>query len=72
MLGIWALPHFQGMLLVPPSTGHKVVFTGCILATIGGFAAVTWVVIERNWLSWMALGVSCWMFLVWMVMMLGD
>jgi hypothetical protein len=70
--GIWALFHFQGMLLVPASTGYKVVFTGCLLATGGGFAALTWVVIERNWLSWMSLAISGWMFLVWMLMMLSD
>ena len=72
LLGIWSLLHFQRMLLVPASTGHKVVFTGCILATLGGFAALTWVVIERNWLSWITLAISGWMFLVWMLMMLGD
>jgi hypothetical protein len=72
LLGIWALFHFQGMLLVPASTGYKVVFTGCLLATGGGFAALTWVVIERNWLSWMSLAISGWMFLVWMLMMLSD
>jgi len=60
------------MLLVPASTGHKVVFTGCLLAALGGFAALTWVVIERNWLSWIALASSGWMFLVWMLMMLSS
>jgi hypothetical protein len=44
-----------------------------ILATLGAFAALTWVVIEKNWLSWMALAISGWMFGVWMLMMLsGD
>jgi hypothetical protein len=52
-LGIWSLLHFQGMLLVP--AGHRVIFTGCLLATLGGFAALTWVIVERNWLSWIAL-----------------
>ena len=71
LLGIWALFHFQGMLLVPASTGYKVVCTGSLLATVGGLAALTWVVIERNWLSWMALAISGWMFLVWMLMTLS-
>src|SRR5271155_3859122 len=43
-LGIWSLLHFQGMLLVPAGTGHRVIFTGCLLATLGGFAALTWVI----------------------------
>lgn len=72
LLGIWSLLHFQRMLLVPASEGHKVVFTGCLLATVGGFAALTWVVIERNWFSWITLAISGWMFLVWMLMMMGD
>lgn len=70
-LGIWTAFHFHGMLLVPASTGYKVVRTGCLLATVGGFAALTWVVIEKNWLSWVALAISGWMFLVWMLMMLS-
>jgi phosphate/sulfate permease len=72
LLGIWTLIHFPGMLLMPASTGHKVVFAGCLLATLGGFAAVTWVVIERHWLSWMALAISGWMFAVWMLMLLES
>jgi hypothetical protein len=36
LLGIWTLLHFPGMLLAPASQGHKVVFTGCLLATVGG------------------------------------
>lgn len=28
LLGIWALLHFQGMLLVPASTGYRVVCAG--------------------------------------------
>ena len=71
LLGIWALFHFQRMLLVPASTGYKVVCTGCLLATVGGGAALTWVVIEKNWLSWVALAISAWMFFVWMLMMLS-
>jgi|HubBroStandDraft_3_1064219.scaffolds.fasta_scaffold663460_1 hypothetical protein len=71
-LGIWSLLHFQGMLLVPAGTGHRVIFTGCLLATLAGFAALTWVVIERNWLSWIALTSSGWMFFVWMLMMLSS
>ena len=62
LLGIWTLLHFSGMLLAPASKGHKVVFTGCLLATVGGFGGLTWVVIERNWLWWMALAISGWMF----------
>ena len=72
LLGIWMLLNFPGMLLVPASTGHKIVFTGCLLATLGGFAALTWVVIERNWLSWMGLAISGWMFAVWMLMTLSS
>jgi hypothetical protein len=73
LLGIWTLLHFPGVLLAPASTGHKVVSAGCLLATLGAFAALTWVVIEKNWLSWMALAISGWMFGVWMLMMLsGD
>jgi hypothetical protein len=30
------LLHFPGMLLAPASKGHKVVFTGCLLAMVGG------------------------------------
>jgi len=63
---------FYGIEVSPTLTGHKVVFTGCLLATLGGFAALTWVVIERNWLSWITLAISGWIFLVWMLMMLGD
>jgi hypothetical protein len=65
-------PALLGTWLVPASTGHKVVFTGSLVATLGGFAALTWVVIERTWLSWITLAISGWMFLVWMLMMLGD
>lgn len=72
LLGIWTLLHFPRMLLAPASTGHKVVSTGCLLATLGAFAALTWVVIERNWLSWMALAISGWTFGVWMLMMLSS
>ncbi|MGA8154285.1 MAG: hypothetical protein WB952_25290 [Terriglobales bacterium] len=72
LLGIWGLLHFQGMLLVPASTGRTVVFTGFLLATTGGLAALTWAIIERNWLSWMALAISGWMFLTWMLMVLSD
>ena len=36
LLGIWTLLHFSGMLLAPASKGHKVVFTGCLLPTVGG------------------------------------
>jgi hypothetical protein len=72
LLGIWALSHFQRMLLIPASTAFKVVCMGTLLAAVGGFAALTWVVIERNWLSWMSLAISGWMFLVWMLMMLSD
>lgn len=72
LLGIWTLLHFRGMLLAPASTGHKVVSTGCLLATLGAFAALTWAVIERNWLSWLALAMSGWMFGVWMLMMLSS
>lgn len=71
LLGMWSLLRFPGMLLVPAATGRKVVSTGCLLATVGGFASLTWVVVERNWLSWMAFAVSAWMFLVWMLMMLS-
>ena len=71
-LGIWTLLHFPGMLLVPATTGHKVVLTGCLLATVGGFAAVTWIAVERHWLSWMALAISGWMFSVWMLMLLSS
>lgn len=71
--GIWTLLHFPGMLLVPESTAHKVLSTGFLLATLGGFATVTWAAIERHWLSWMALAISGWIFVVWMVMILaGD
>ena len=69
LLGIWTLLHFSGMLLAPASKGHKVVFTGCLLATVGGFGGLTWVVIERNWLWWMALAISGWMFGVWMLIL---
>lgn len=73
LLGIWTLLHFPGMLLAPASTGQMVVSTGCLLATLGAFPALTWVVIESNWLSWMAFAISGWMFGVWMLMMLsGD
>jgi len=72
LLGIWTLLHFPGMLLVPASTGHKVVSTGCLLASLGAFAALTWVVIEEHWLSWMALAISGWMFAVWMLMLLSS
>lgn len=73
LLGIWTLLYFPGMLLSPASTGHEVLSAGCLLATVGVFATLTWVVIERNWLSWMALATSGWMFGVWMLMMLsGD
>ena len=72
LLGIWTLLHFPEMLLAPASTGHKVVFVGCLLATLAAFAALTWVVIERNWLSWMAFAVSGWMFCVWMLMLLSS
>jgi hypothetical protein len=71
LVGVWALLHFDRMLLVSASTGHRVIFTGCLLATIGGFAAFTWVVIERNWFSWVTLAVSGWMFLIWMLMLEG-
>src|SRR5260370_20339500 len=71
LLGLWTLLHFQRMLLVPAGTGLRVVETGCLTATIGVLASFTWVTIERNWASWMALAISVWMFLIWMLGLLS-
>lgn len=68
LLGIWTLLHFPGMLVGPASTGHKLMSAGCRLATLGGFAALTWVAIDHNRLSSMALAISGWLFAVWMLM----
>ena len=60
---------FPEMLLAPASKGHKVVFTGCLFSHGWRFGGLRWVVIERNWLSWMALAISGWMFGVWMLIL---
>lgn len=41
------------------------------MGLLGGFAAITWVVVKRNWPSCMTLTISEWMFLIWMLMMLS-
>lgn len=71
LLGLWALPQFQRAIIVPAGTTYRIECTGWLLATISSLAAFTWIVVERNWFSWMAFAISGWMFLIWMLMLVS-
>lgn len=63
-LGIWSLLHIEKLRL-RARTDYGMESSGWLLATIALFSAITWVAVDRSWLSWLTLAISVWMFLTW-------
>jgi hypothetical protein len=64
-LGIWGLLHLEQMQ-------HRAAFDYCfegvgwLLATVALVATILWIVTkQKTWLSWLSLGISGWMFVIW-------
>jgi hypothetical protein len=70
-VGIWSLLHIR-QLGHRPWDDYRFEHWAWLLAAIGAFAAFTWVTVERNWLAWLALASSGWMFLIWSLASLGQ
>jgi len=68
-LGIWMARHVD-QLSRRASTDYAMEKTGLLLAAIGFLAGITWAKIERNRLSWLALAISGWTLLIWLLICL--
>jgi len=66
-LGIWSLVHIDQLRLRAVSD-YGIETFGLLLSIIAILTTLSWVAIERNWLSWLALAVSGWMLVVWGLM----
>jgi len=67
LLGIWGLMHI-GQLRLRHWNDYGFETAGWLLAALSVLTTLPWVAIERkNWLAWLALAISAWMFVIWML-----